>query len=93
LVSENNVFRRPDTRRVRVPEQAEQTLILTTRLRGIKEADPAEFFPKDLLGGQTLDNMHLPLAVGTLPNDGLIGGRCGGARRRRCTEQSSANRE
>jgi hypothetical protein len=49
-----------------VPEQAEQTLILATRLRGIKEADPAEFFPKDPLGGQTLDNMHWPLAVGTL---------------------------
>ena len=67
---------------------------LDLSLRGIKEATSPLFFPQDLLGGQSLNHSHLPLAVGTLPNGGLrSGGWCSGVRRRWCSEQISANRE
>src|SRR3974390_2164933 len=67
---------------------------LDLSLRGIKKADPPLFFPQNLLGGQSLNHAHLPLAFRTLPNDRRRGGqRCCGPCRRRYIEQGFANRE
>jgi hypothetical protein len=64
---------------------------VVTRYQGNR---PPLFFRQDLLGGQSLNHTHLPLAVGTLPNRGLMSDKwSGGVRRRRCIAESSANRE